>query len=62
MTDLEKALLGAIEMLQRIQDGKNFSAIEYVSRLQTYKKAMIAAHPELKGDPYYAAFFIGIKK
>jgi hypothetical protein len=57
MTDMEKALLGAIEMLDKIAHQESFNVIEYHERMNRYKATMLKAQPALKADPYFKKFF-----
>lgn len=51
------ALLGAIEMLERIARQEMFTAIEYSGRLARYKAVLLDAEPKWKDDAYYGQFF-----
>jgi hypothetical protein len=61
MNEQTKALVGAIEMLQLIGEGQNFSSIEFFERLGRYKDAALAVQPNLTEDPYFKRFFQGVR-
>lgn len=54
LTDCEKALLGAIEKLYKINKGEQFSVIEMASCLHTYRNALVKARPDLLKDSYWS--------
>lgn len=56
MSEVEKSLLGAIEMLVKIKNGNTFNAVEYIERLQRYQQNLLKAQPQLENDPYFSAF------
>lgn len=57
LTEQQAALLGALEMLTQIAQGKSFSAIEFHSRLVSYKTTLLHSAPQLASDAYYGKLF-----
>jgi hypothetical protein len=59
LTEQQRALVGAIDMLHRIAHGETFTALEYQARLADYKRIAATAVPELEQDAYYGQMFNG---